>query len=186
MKIGFIIYDGMTALDFIGAYDPLTRLKTKGFMPDLQWEICAFTSEVRDYSGLKFVPGKVKMSLNEYDMIIVPGGFGTRRLSEDTDFIGWLKGAKPCPLKVSVCTGALLLGAADFLKGKKATTHPSELDHLRRYCSSVVRERIVEDGDVITAGGVTSSIDMGLYLCEKLAGSDVKEQIRLQMDYRQA
>jgi transcriptional regulator GlxA family with amidase domain len=186
MKIGFIIYDGMTALDFVGLYDPLTRLKTMGFMPELKWDICALSQAVKDNTGLVFVPTKIKCSLKEYDMIIVPGGPGSRKLSEDADFIGWLKGAKSCSLKVSVCTGALLLGAAGFLKGRKATTHPSELNHLRRYCSTVVYERIVEDGDVITAGGVTSSIDLGLYLCEKLAGSDIKEQIRLQMDYRQA
>jgi transcriptional regulator GlxA family with amidase domain len=186
MKIGFIIYDGMTALDLIGLYDPLTRLKTMGFMPGLKWDICAQTTVVKDNTGLGLTPTNIRYSLKEYDMIIVPGGPGSRKLLEDADFIGWLKGAKSCRLKVSVCTGALLLGAAGFLKGKKATTHPSELDHLRRYCSSVVHERIVEDGDVITAGGVTSSIDLGLFLCEKLAGSDVKEQIRLQMDYRQA
>jgi transcriptional regulator GlxA family with amidase domain len=101
----------------------------------------------------------------------------------DKSFIEWLKTAEPCKLKGSVCTGSLLLGAAGFLKGKKATTHPETFSKLKRFCSSVIDQRIVDEGDVITARGVTSSIDVGLYLCEKLAGREVKEQIRKQMDY---
>jgi transcriptional regulator GlxA family with amidase domain len=183
MKIGFIIYDGMTSLDFIGVYDPLTRLKTMGLMPDLQWEICAFSREVRDNAGLVFIPTQVKEALQNYDLVVVPGGFSSRTLVNDTEFLRWLKTAEPCRMKVSVCTGSLLLGAAGFLKGKKATTHPTALNELRKFCSSVVEERIVDEGDVITARGVTSSIDLGLYLCEKLAGPEAKEQIRQQMDY---
>lgn len=182
MKIGFIIYNGMTALDFIGVYDPLTRLKIMGFMPQLQWEICSYSSEVRDVTGLRFSPTKAKESLKGYDLIIIPGGFGSRELMDDPEFIRWLRSAEPCPLKASVCTGSLLLGAAGFLKGKKATTHLNAFDDLGKFCSLVVDQRIVDEGDVITARGVTSSIDLGLYLCEKLTGSEVKEQIRLQMD----
>ncbi|KPL01224.1 MAG: thiamine biosynthesis protein ThiJ [candidate division Zixibacteria bacterium SM23_73_3] len=184
MRIGFIIYPRMTALDFVGVYDPLTRLKSMGFMPQLRWEICAYSLEVRDGAGLGFVPTKVREPLHAYDMIIVPGGFGSRKLIDDKNFIKWLKTAEPCRLKVSVCTGSLLLGAAGFLKGKKATTHLSAFDELRRFCSSVVDERIIDEGDVITARGVTSSIDLGLYLCEKLASLQAKEQIRQQMDYQ--
>lgn len=114
MKIGFIIYHGMTALDFIGVYDPLIRLKTMGFMPQLRLDICAYSSEVKDGAGLGFVPTKVRESLQDYDTIIVPGGFGSRRLVDDADFIQWLRTGKPCRLKVSVCTGSFLLGAQAF------------------------------------------------------------------------
>ncbi len=183
MKIGFVVYNGMTALDFVGVYDPLTRLKTMGFMPDLRWEICAYSSGVKDGTGLLFSPTKVKQALDAYDIIVVPGGFACRELVHDTDFIGWLKTAEPCGLKASVCTGSLLLGAAGFLKGKRATTHPNAFEYLRSFCSSVVEERIVDEGDVITAGGVTSSIDLGLYLCDRLAGPEAKERIRHQIDY---
>lgn len=185
MKVAFIIYNGMTALDFIGVYDPLTRLKTMGFVPHLRWDICALSKEVRDGSGLRFVPTQAGASLGDYDMVIVPGGIASRELVDDRQFIEWLRTAQPCKLKVSVCTGALLLGAAGFLQGKKATTHPDAFKSLKRFCSSVVDQRIVDEGDVITAGGVTASIDMGLYLCEKLAGGEAKERILRQMDYRQ-
>jgi cyclohexyl-isocyanide hydratase len=184
MKIGFVIYQGMTALDFIGVYDPLTRLKTMGFVADLSWDICAYSSGAKDSSGLAFIPTKVRESLGEYGMIVVPGGFGTRRLVDDADFIAWLRTAEPCQLKASVCTGSLLLGAAGFLKKRKATTHPEAFGELCKFCSSVADQRIVDEGDVITARGVSSSIDLGLYLCERLAGRDASEQIRRQIDYR--
>lgn len=184
MKVAFIIYNGMTSLDFIGVYDPVTRLKIMGFIPDLQWDVCAFSKEVKDKTDLQFTPTKVGGPLQDYDMVIVPGGFGSRKLVDDSGFIEWLRTAKPCKLKVSVCTGALLLGAAGFLKGKTATTHPNAFRDLQKYCLSVVDQRVVDEGEVITARGVTSSIDLGLYLCEKLAGPGAKEEIRKQMDYQ--
>lgn len=184
MKVAFIIYTGMTALDFIGVYDPVTRLKTMGFMPDLEWEICACSQEVRDTAGLGFIPTKVGESLAAYDMAIVPGGIGTRKLVDNAEFVEWIATSKQCRFKVSVCTGSLLLGAAGFLEGKTATTHPNAFSDLEKYCASVVDKRIVDEGDVITARGVTSSIDLGLYLCEKFAGYDVKEKIRQVMDYQ--
>ncbi|UCB51780.1 MAG: DJ-1/PfpI family protein [Candidatus Zixiibacteriota bacterium] len=183
MKIGFVVYEGMTALDLIGVYDPLIRLKTMGFIPELSWDICAYASGVRDSSGLAFIPTRVRESLGGHEMIVVPGGSGSRKLVNDADFIEWLKTAEPCRLKVSVCTGSLLLGAAGFLRGKKATTHPEAFGELREFCSSVVDKRIVDEGDVITARGVSSSIDLGLYLCERLAGRDAEERIRRQIDY---
>lgn len=183
MKIAFVIFEGMTALDFIGAYDPLTRLKTMGFLPDLTWEICAFSNTVRDQSGLAFTPTRIGETLEGYDLLFVPGGLATRTLIHDAPFIEWLQTAAPIPLKTSVCTGALLLGAAGFLEGRSATTHPSAYEELRPYCSQVLEQRIVEDGDLITAGGVTSAIDLGLFLVKKLAGPETKEKIRNQIDY---
>lgn len=108
------------------------------------------SAEVRDSAGLGFIPTKVGKSLPEYDIIVVPGGFGSRQLVDDANSILWLQTAKSCKLKVSVCAGSLLLGTAGFLKGEKATTHPNALDDLRKFCR-VVEERIVGQGDVITA-----------------------------------
>lgn len=184
MKVAFIIYTGMTALDFIGVYDPVTRLKTMNFISDLEWDICAHSQEVSDNAGLRFTPNKVGESLHPYDMIIVPGGIGTKKLVDDLALMTWLKTSAPCKFKVSVCTGSLLLGAAGFLEGKTATTHPNAFSDLQRYCKSVVDKRVVDEGDIITARGVTSAIDLGLYLCEKFAGREIKEKIRQQMDYQ--
>jgi transcriptional regulator GlxA family with amidase domain len=184
MRIAFVIYDIMTAMDFIGVYDALIRLKLMKFMPDVEWEICAHTEEVVDGNGLRITPTKVAGSLEGYDLVVVPGGYGSRTLAHDRAFIEWLRTAESCKLKASVCTGSILLGAAGFLKGKRATTHQSSFDQLRPYCEEVVDRKVVDEGDVITARGVTSSVDLGLYLCEKFAGREVRERIAKQMDYQ--
>jgi cyclohexyl-isocyanide hydratase len=116
------------------------------------------------------LPTCIPTSLSGYDVLIVPGGVGTRTLINNQHFIEWIKTAQVAPLKVSICTGSLILGAAGFLKDKVATTHFSEYDALQPSCRQVSTARIVEDEDVITAGAVAASIDLGLYLCEKCAG----------------
>ena len=121
MKAAFVIFDRMTALDFVGVYDPVTRLKSMGFLQDLTWDTCATSERVTDDRGLVFTPTRTGEALSSYDLVIVPGGFGTRTLANDTSFIEWLRTAAACNLKASVCTGALLLGAAGFLAGRRAT-----------------------------------------------------------------
>jgi transcriptional regulator GlxA family with amidase domain len=184
MKVAFIIYNRMTAMDFIGVYDAVIRLKTMKFMPDLEWDICAFTDQAIDGNGLVIIPTKTRETLEGYDIVIAPGGYGSRELANDKSFIAWLQTASPQSLKASVCSGSILLGAAGFLKGKRATTHRSSFDELRPFCEQVVDRRVVDEGDVITARGVTSSIDLGLYLCEKLASREARERIAKQMDYQ--
>ena len=183
MRIAFIIFDGMTALDLIGFYDPITRLKSMDFLSELEWDFCSYTQEVVDDRGLPFSPTKVAASLSTYDLIFVPGGLGSRTLQFDKNFIAWLKTASPVKLKVSVCTGALLLGSAGFLREKKATTHPNAFEELETYCHEVVDKRLVDERDIITGRGVSSSIDLGLYLVEKLLNKDAQISISKQMDY---
>ncbi len=183
MNAAFVIFDQMTALDFVGFYDPLTRLKTMDFMPDFHWQICSFCDDVSDTHDLRFDPDLVKQPLNDFDLLVVPGGYGSRSLQHNEEFIDWLQTAAPVPLKASVCTGSLLLGSAGFLKGKQATTHPNAYTELARYCGEVSAQRIVDEGDVVTARGVTSAIDLGLHLVERLAGEEIRIEIAKQMDY---
>lgn len=183
MKAAFLIFDKMTALDLVGVYDPLTRLKSMRLMPEFEWEICGMENVVCDDRGLCFSATSVRDSLGDFDLVIVPGGIGTRLLQYDKKFIRWLKSAAPVPLKASVCTGSLLLGAVGFLEGKSATTHPAAIEELKPYCDSVLDQRVVDEGDVITAGGVTAAIDLGLYLVERIAGKMVRSRIAQQMDY---
>jgi transcriptional regulator GlxA family with amidase domain len=183
MKTAFIIFDDLTALDFVGVYDPLTRLKSMGIMPDFEWRICSLADNVSDGKSLRFQADCVREPLAKYDLLVVPGGYGTRSLQHDAAFIEWLRTAAPVPLKASVCTGALLLGAAGFLQGKPATTHPNALDQLKPYYARVVAERVVDAGDVVTARGVTSAIDLGLYLVRRLAGPEAEARVAKQMDY---
>ena len=183
MKIAFVMFDNFTFLDLIGFYDCITRLKTMGFKQDLSWDMCALSETVSDDRGLSVNATKVNTKLDCYDLLFIPGGMGTRKLQHDNSFINWIKTGKEIQLKVSVCTGSLILGAAGFLKDKKATTHPNAFKELDPYCLNVEKERIVDEGSVITGGGVTTSIDLGLYLCERLSSSEIRSQIATQMDY---
>ncbi|MFK5925370.1 MAG: DJ-1/PfpI family protein [Desulfuromusa sp.] len=183
MNAAFIIFDQMTALDFVGFYDPLTRLKSMDFMPNFHWQICSFCEDVSDTQDLRFDPDSFKQPLNDFDLLVIPGGYGSRSLQHNEEFIAWLKTAAPVPLKASVCSGSLLLGAAGFLKGKRATTHPKAYAELARYCSEVSDQRVVDEGNIITARGVSASIDLGLHLVERLAGKAVRSEIAKQMDY---
>ena len=184
MKIAYILFNKITLLDFIGVYDAVLRLKIMNYIPDLQWDLCALTEKVSDESGLTLLPTKTGNSLENYDVLVVPGGEGTKTLQHDPDFIAWLRTASPAALKTSVCTGSLLLGAAGFLINKKATTHFEYYEALQAYCKEVVTDRVVEDGNIITAGAVSSSIDLGLFLCTKWAGVEAAKAIRKRMDYR--
>eukprot|EP01006_Ploeotia_vitrea_P013581 TRINITY_DN35465_c0_g1_i1.p3 TRINITY_DN35465_c0_g1~~TRINITY_DN35465_c0_g1_i1.p3 ORF type:complete len:122 (+),score=13.09 TRINITY_DN35465_c0_g1_i1:271-636(+) len=103
---------------------------------------------------------------------------GTRQLAKDTAFLNWLQTAEDVKLKVSVCTGSLLLGAAGFLKDKRATTHFAQYEALAPYVKEVcTQQTIVEDTGVITGGAVAASIDVGLYLVEKLVGPEARTAV---------
>jgi transcriptional regulator GlxA family with amidase domain len=184
MKIAYIIFNKITWLDLIGIYDPLSRLQSMGYIPGLSWDVCSFTESVADNFGLQIIPDKIQNSLAGYEAIIVPGGHGTRHLQYDKEFIAWIRTAAHARHKISICTGSLILGAAGFLNDKKATTNYNEYENLKPYCREVSEERIVEDGDVITAGAVSASLDLGLYLCQKWAGQEARNEIRKKMDYR--
>jgi imidazoleglycerol-phosphate dehydratase len=187
MKIAFILYDGMTALDLVGVFDALTRLNSMELLPDVAWDLCAQSPQVVTTGGMRIVATRSNATLEGYDLLVVPGGTGSRRFllqdQQAKDFIQWIRTGQDIPLKTSVCTGALILGAAGFLLGKPATTHPSAYDELAPYCGQVLHQRIVDAGDVVTAGGVTSAIDLGLYLVEKFSGEDSRLAVQKQMDY---
>ena len=153
------------------------------YLPDLRWDFCCLTPTAKDNFGFELKACKTPSSLSGYDVLVVPGGFGTRALQHDHQFIGWIQTAKNVKLKVSICTGSLILGGAGFLQGKRATTNYNEYEALQPYCREVVKERIVEDDGIITAGAVSASIDLGLYLCEKWAGKEAREAIRTKMVY---
>jgi cyclohexyl-isocyanide hydratase len=183
MKIAFVVFDNLTLLDFAGAYDPLTRLKTMGFLPGLTYDICARKGSVRSAEGAVLNADIVSGNLAEYDYVIVPGGDGIKDLMKDPEFLHWISVASEKTTIAAVCGGSLLIGAAGLLKGKRATTHPQLAAVLKNFAGKVLPDRIVDEGTIITAGGVTAAIDLGLYLCEKIAGEDVRQKIATQMDY---
>jgi len=185
MKIAFVVYDGMTLLDFAGVFDPVTRLKTMGFRDDLSWDICATKERIRTSEGAGLIAGQVNGDLTGYDYVIIPGGDGIKDLMQDQKFLRWISApASGKGILAALCGGSLLLGAAGLLRTKRATTHPNLAGFLKNFAREVVPDRVVDEGCIITAGGVTAGIDLGLYLCERIAGRDAREKIQKQMDYR--
>ena len=114
----------------------------------------------------------------------MPGGTGTNDFLEDERLVGWIRRAhESSEWTTSVCTGSLLLGAAGVLDGLEATTHWLDMDDLERYGARPTGRRVVEQGKVITAAGVSSGIDMGLVLAAKIAGPEVAQAIQLGIEY---
>ncbi|GGA24145.1 DJ-1/PfpI family protein [Paenibacillus physcomitrellae] len=183
MKIAFVLFNGVTFLDFVGFYDVVNRLRQFERTKGTTWELCAMSEEVRDELGMRVKVDAVKPDLSGYDLVFIPGGMGTRKLKDDLDFINWIRTAEPAEYKVSVCTGSLIWGAAGFLEEKQATTHPNVYELLEPYCREVIKARIVRDGKMITAGGVATSIDLGLYVVGLLAGPEAAAVVKKQIDY---
>lgn len=181
LDVAFVVFDGMTVLDLVGVYDPVTRLDIDGHR-SIDHEVVCHERPTRDLAGLGVETDRVGPDL-DHDVVVVPGGRPTRSLRTDEAFLEWLETARSAGLVASVCTGSLLLGAAGFLEGKQATTHPSAYDLLEPYCETVRQDRIVPDGSVVTARGVSSSLDLGLWLCEELASADAAASVRERMDY---
>lgn len=184
-RIAFLVFPRLTLLDLVGAYDSLRRVATMSIDPAVTHRIIGTEPEVADETGLVVRPDSVYEDLRGFDLLYVPGGFGTRTLVDDRRLIDYLRswGAER-PL-ASVCSGALLIGRAGHLSGLRATTHHLAYDLLRPLCGEVVTDRrVVDEGRVVTAGGVSSSLDLGLYLVEKFWGAAAREAIAAQMEYR--
>lgn len=184
MRAAIIIFPGLTVLDFIGLYDPLSRIKSMGIDSSFELRIVGTEPEIRDECGVVLKPDSVFLDLRPQDLLLVPGGMGTRTLMHDKHFIGYLRTWGWDRPVASVCTGALLLAAAGLLREGPATTHHRAFDLLRGLGVEVVSRRIVEAGRVTTAGGVASSLDLGLYLVEKYYGAPARERVAAQMEYR--
>jgi transcriptional regulator GlxA family with amidase domain len=181
VDVAFVVFDGMTLLDLVGVYDPVTRLDIDGYR-EIDHEVVCLDPPTADLAGLAVEPDRVGPRL-DHDLVVVPGGRATRSLRTDEAFLDWLGTASQSDRLASVCTGSLLLGAAGFLEGREATTHPSAYDLLEPYCAEVREDRIVADGQVVTARGVASSLDLGLWLCEELAGPTAAAEVGERMDY---
>lgn len=138
MKIAYILFNGLTVLDFVGIYDAIRRVRAFLYIPDFDWDVCWFTDKVVDNFGLELRPNSVRNDLGGYNVINVPGGFGKRKLQFDTEFMDWFKTSASVKTKTSVCTGSLLLGAAGYLKNKRATTNYQFYQELKPYCKTVV------------------------------------------------
>ena len=180
MQIAIPLYDRFTALDAVGPYEVLSRI------PDSKLTFVGYeVGPVRtDNERLAMHVDAVFEDIPEPDVIVVPGGWGTRALLDDERILSWIRHAhEHSQWTTSVCTGSLLLGAAGVLDGLKATSHWLELEALADYGAAPTGQRVVEQGKVITAAGVSSGIDMGLTLLAKIAGDEFAQTIQLLIEY---
>jgi putative intracellular protease/amidase len=181
MNIEIPIFDRVTALDAVGPYEVLSRLPgaTVTF-------VAGEPGPKRTENGmLALTADKSLDELVDPDVIVVPGGYGTRVLMRDPELLEWLRRAHAqSEWTTSVCTGSLLLAAAGILDGLQATTHWLALGLLAEYGAEPVSDlRVVEQGKVITAAGVSSGIDMALTLAAHVAGEDYARAIQLGIEY---
>jgi len=191
-RFGMLAFSGMTLLDLVGPLDALSRIVSMGFDPSGSVEVVALTKPPDDPTvvevavwggwGLEVRAARYRPALDAFDVLVIPGGPGTRTLAKDEEVVDYLRSFPSNRLMASVCTGALLLGAAGRLDGRRATTHASALDDLAAYGATASKDRVVDEGQVVTAGGVTAGIDLGLHLVRRLAGEGVAVAIAKQME----
>jgi putative intracellular protease/amidase/uncharacterized protein (DUF952 family) len=185
-RFGCLAYRGMTLLDLVSIYDPVSRIAAMGIDPSSTCEIVSAHPEGPAWAahGAELSAARARPDLAAFDVLVVPGGHGSRELERDERFLEWLRTFPANRLAVSVCTGALLLGAAGRLAGRRATTHASSIDRLAGYGATAVRERVVDEGELVTGGGVTSGLDVGLHLVAELCGDEARERVARQMEIR--
>lgn len=179
MQIAIPLFDGLTALDAVGPYEVLSRPPG--------WEVVFVAVEPgpkrTDSEVLSLTATHSLDDVTEPDILVVPGGVGTRRAGSD-GLDGWIRTVhEQTKWTTSVCTGALLLARAGVLDGLRATTHWIWLEELRKHGAEPTLERVVEQGKVITAAGVSSGIDMALRLLQLEVGDELAQAVQLSIEY---
>jgi putative intracellular protease/amidase len=180
MRIAITAFDRMTALDAIGPYEVLSRLPgaTVTFVGAEAGPKRADTNMLSVHADVAYA------DLPDPDVVLVGGGYGTRAMMHDQATLDWVRAAhETSQWTTSVCTGALVLGAAGILDGLEATTYWLERETLKSFGATPVTRRVVEQGKVITAAGVSAGIDMALVLVSRIAGDAVAQAIQLGIEY---
>lgn len=180
MQVAYLLYDRFTALDITGPHEVLNEVPGNESI-----FVAEKTGPVRNESDtLSLVADASIDEVTSPDILVVPGGFGTRALLEHEPLLDWIRQAhETTTWTTSVCTGALLLAAAGLLDGAPATTHWLARDLLAELGAKPVPERVVEHGKIVTAAGVSSGIDMALRLVQRINGDEVAQAVQLGIEY---
>ena len=178
-NIVFVLFDDVTQLDFTGPAQVLCRL------PDATVHVAAKTlAPIRTDAGFSICPSVTFGDCPQADLICIPGGMGTAAAIEDDALMAFVKQqGTNAQYITSVCTGSLILGAAGFLKDRKATTHWSSISLLEICGATYTEGRVVQDGNLYTGGGVTAGIDFALTVVAAIRGDEVAQTIQLAMEY---
>ena len=182
LHIAILCFPGVQPLDLIGPYEVFAA--AKGVKIHLVWKTL---DTVTASTGLALKPDTTFADLTECDVLCIPGGTGVDVLLTDEETLSFVRDiASRARYVTSVCTGALVLGRAGLLTGRRATTHWNAHDLLASFGAIPVKERVVRDGPLITAGGVTSGIDFGLVVVAELLGREEAETVQLLLEYAPA
>ena len=186
--IGLLLFDDVEELDAVGPWEVLAYWTQQH--PEDGWAISCLSADGTDVTGAKGLVLGAHHSLDDapaLDLLIHPGGQGTRRLLRDPEHLDWVRAQREAvPLMASVCTGSLVYAAAGLLTGRPATTHWASLNLLSELDPTVrtdVAARFVDDGDLITSAGVSAGIDMALHLVARLAGTERAREVRRGIQY---
>ena len=182
---GILLFEDAEELDFVGPWEVFT-MASKLRPEDRAITIAATREPVRAAKGLRVLPDCSFADAPPLDVVLVPGGQGTRREVANPALIDWLrKAGSQCTWVTSVCTGALLLHEAGFAKGKRVTTHWGFVEQLRQRGDVEVLEKVryVRDGNLVTSAGVSAGIDMALWLVGQIHGVPVARQVQHLMEY---
>jgi cyclohexyl-isocyanide hydratase len=179
LQIGSLLFEGLDQIDLTGPFEVFSRI------PNSTYRIFAKTAApIRDMRGLRLTPDAVLTEAPQLDLLHVPGGFGQEAVVEDEDVLAWIRDeADGVRCLFSVCTGALICGAAGLLKGRRATTHWASMHLLPLFGAIPVTERVVADGKFVFAAGVTAGIDGALRVAADLRGAEVAQAIQLSIAY---
>jgi cyclohexyl-isocyanide hydratase len=179
LQIGIVVFPRVQQLDLTGPYEVFASMPAANV--HLIWKD---RSAITSATGLVLAPTMTFGECPTLDVLCIPGGGGVNALLEDAAVLGFVRAqAARARYVTSVCTGSLVLGAAGLLKGRRATTHWLSHDFLAKFGAIPVHERVVRDGNLITAGGVTAGIDFGLAVVAELAGQSQAEAIQLALEY---
>jgi transcriptional regulator GlxA family with amidase domain len=187
-NVGILVFDGVEELDAVGPWEVLAAWAK--FYPDDGYAVSCFSRSGGSVEAAKGLVISAHYSFADapaYDVLLHPGGQGTRPLMADEEHLDWVRAQRAVvPLMTSVCTGSLVYAAAGLLRGRPATTHWGSLDLLAQTDPTIeVRpdDRFVDDGDVITSAGVSAGIDMALHLVKRLVSADRAREVRRYIQY---
>ncbi len=179
LQIGSLIFDRLDQIDLTGPFEVFSRI------PNSTYRVYGkSTAPLRDLRGLRMMADAPLGEAPQLDLVHIPGGFGQEALMDDEEVLSWIRRqAQGARCVFSVCTGALILGAAGLLNGRRATTHWASMDLLPYFGATIVNERVVRDGNFVFAAGVTSGIDGALRVAADLRGDEVAQGIQLYIAY---
>ena len=187
-RTAIVLFDEVEVLDFAGPFEVFSVTgRRQKLEPFDVYTVAERLAPVMARNGLSVNPRYTFANCPPPDILVVPGGYGTRREMKNPVMLEWITRIVPtCELVLSVCTGALVLGAAGLLDGRDATTHFMAFDELRAVApgaSVQEHQRIVDNGDVILSAGVSAGIDMSLHVVARLLGADVARETARYMEY---